>query len=389
MKEVSTEFNNDILMIKLSGHIDSANSAEAEAQINAALEGHDGCAVTVDLEDLEYISSAGLRVLLRLKKSHADIKLINASPEVYETFSMTGFTEIMDISKAYRKLSVEGCSVIGQGANGKVYRLDPDTIIKVYYDPDSLPDIQRERELARKAFVLGIPTAIPYDVVKVGEGYGSVFELLNASSFAEIVSKQPDRIDEIVEMDVELLKKIHSTDVAPGELPDMKKTVLGWTDFAKDRMPADLFEKLISLIKNVPDRNTMLHGDYHLKNVMLQDGEALLIDMDTLCMGHPVFEFGTAYLAYLGYSELDHEVVRDFLGIPYEVSESVWYKILELYFGTGDRKVLDEYCERARVISYVRMLRHVVRHDPDNKELIDHTTNRLCSLVEKLDSLDF
>ena len=242
MKEVKTGFDDGMFTVALSGHIDSANAQEAEADINAALEGHDGCAVTVDTAGLDYISSAGLRILLRLKKSHDDLKIINASSEVYDIFSMTGFTEIMDISKAYRILSVEGCSVIGQGANGKVYRLDPDTIIKVYYDPDSLPDIKRERELARKAFVLGIPTAIPYDVVRVGNGYGSVFELLNASSFAEIVSSQPERIDEIVGMDVELLKKIHSTEVAPGDLPDMKKIVLGWTDYVRDHFPADKYE---------------------------------------------------------------------------------------------------------------------------------------------------
>ena len=107
-------------------------------------------------------------MILRLRKQEPELAIVNASPEVYEIFEMTGFTEMMPVSRAYRRVSVDGCEVIGQGANGKVYRLDPETIIKVYLNPNSLPDIHRERELARKAFVLGIPTAIPYDVVKVG-----------------------------------------------------------------------------------------------------------------------------------------------------------------------------------------------------------------------------
>ena len=53
--------------------------------------------------------------------------------------------------------------MLGEGANGKVYRYDSDTIVKVYKDSVSLEDIKRERELARTAFILGIPTAIPYD----------------------------------------------------------------------------------------------------------------------------------------------------------------------------------------------------------------------------------
>lgn len=169
-------------------------------------------------------ASAGLRVILRLRKQEPELAIVNASPEVYEIFEMTGFTEMMPVSRAYRRVSVDGCEVIGQGANGKVYRLDPETIIKVYLNPNSLPDIHWERELARKAFVLGIPTAIPYDVVKVGDGYGSVFELLNAKSFGSLIAEHPEEMDKYVKMYVDLLKKIHGTKVHPEDLRDMKSS---------------------------------------------------------------------------------------------------------------------------------------------------------------------
>lgn len=90
---------------------------------------------------------------MRLSKDHEDLKLINVASAVYEVFEMTGFSELIHVEKAYRTLSIDGCEIIGQGANGKVYRLDPDAIIKVYNNPDSLPEINRERELARKAFL--------------------------------------------------------------------------------------------------------------------------------------------------------------------------------------------------------------------------------------------
>ena len=123
--------------------------------------------------------------------------LVNVHQELYNILDMTGFTEMMDVHKAYRVLSVENCEVIGQGANGKVYRIDPDTIVKVYLNPDALPEIHRERELARLAFVAGVPTAIPYDVVRIqGGGYGSVFELLNATSFAKLLIRGEKTTDE-------------------------------------------------------------------------------------------------------------------------------------------------------------------------------------------------
>ena len=179
-----------VLTIALEGRLDTSTAPELEAELNASLNGVTD--LTLDLEELLYLSSAGLRVILRLRKQEPELAIVNASPEVYEIFEMTGFTEMMPVSRAYRRVSVDGCEVIGQGANGKVYRLDPETIIKVYLNPNSLPDIHRERELARKAFVLGIPTAIPYDVVKVGDGYGSVFELLNAKSFGSLIAEHPE-----------------------------------------------------------------------------------------------------------------------------------------------------------------------------------------------------
>lgn len=61
--------------------------------------------------------------------------------------------------------------------------------------------------MAKMALILGLPTAISYDVVRVGDSYGSVFELLNARSFTKILIDEPDKMDWCVEEFVELLKK--------------------------------------------------------------------------------------------------------------------------------------------------------------------------------------
>ena len=387
------KLENNILTVYPEGRIDSANAEAVEAEINAIIAENPAENLILDIEKLLYLSSAGLRVVLRLRKKFAELKVINASAEVYDIFDMTGFTEMLTIEKAYRRLSVEGCEIIGRGANGEVYRLDPDTIIKVYLNPDSLPDIHRERELARKAFVLGIPTAIPYDVVKVGEGYGSVFELLNAKSFAKLIIADPANVDSCVEMYVDLLKKIHSTDVKPGDMPDMKEVALNWAAFLKDYLPEEDFNKLYALVEAVPHSDRMLHGDYHIKNVMLQNGEVLLIDMDTLCVGDPVFEFASVWLAYLGYSEVDHQVVKDFLGIDRSITEQIWNKTLRLYFGTEDENVLREYEDKARVIGYTRMMRRTIRRNglntEDGRAVIENCRKNLSQLLKTVDSLSF
>ena len=393
MSIISAELKGNTLHMLPLGRIDSSNAAAVEAEVNSCLESFEHEAVVLDADKLEYISSAGLRVVLRLRKTEPSLKLINVSPEVYEIFDMTGFTEMIPVEKAYRKISVDNCEVIGQGANGKVYRIDPDTIVKVYMDADALPDIHRERELARRAFVLGIPTAIPYDVVKVGEGYGSVFELLNAQSFAKLVKNDTEHLDKYVELYVDLLKKIHSTEVRPEDMPDMRDVVIDWAEFLREYLPADKAEKLVSLVKAVPVDHHMMHGDYHIKNVMMQNDEVLLIDMDTLCQGHPVFELGSMFNAYLGFSELDHSVSDSFLGIPHEVAVSFWEKSLPLYLGTDDKEKVAEVEKKAMLIGYTRLMRRLIRrHGLENEQgrkEIECYKNHILELVDELDTLLF
>ena len=373
------------MTIKISGRIDSSNAAEVEKNINAQIGDFDGD-IVLDAAELEYISSTGLRVILRVKKKNSSTVIVNCSTEVYEIFDMTGFTEMMDISKAYRELSVEGCEVIGEGANGIVYRTDPDTIVKVYKNPDSLDEIHNERELARKAFVLGVPTAIPYDVVKVGEYYGSVFELLNAKSFAALIRDGED-IDTLAKQSVDILKTIHSNILQDGELPSKRQEAIGWANYVKPYLPDEIGDKLLKLITEIPECNVMIHGDYHVKNIMRQGSENLLIDMDTLALGHTVFEFSQMYIAYLGFSETDPTDVKRFLGIELEEARAFFNCSVKHYFEGRDDDFISSVVDMARIIAYTRMMRRAIKHKNNSTGVVENCTKNLCKLVPATDKL--
>ena len=105
--------------IKLSGRIDTTNVNEIENKIIEEVKDYKG-EIILDAEELEYISSAGLRMILKLKKMNDKTKVINCSLEIYGIFEMTGFSDMMEISKSLRKISVEGCEKIGDGIYGAV-----------------------------------------------------------------------------------------------------------------------------------------------------------------------------------------------------------------------------------------------------------------------------
>ena len=379
-------------VIALTGRIDSTNAGSVEEQVFKKLEGINGSPV-IDMNGLEYISSAGLRILLRVKKSHQDMKIINVSSEVYEILEMTGFTEMMEIEKAYRVVSVDGCEVVGVGANGTIYRIDNDTVVKAYNNMDALDDIRHEREVARLALILGIPTAISYDVVRVGDSYGSVFELLNARSFSKIIATEPDRFEWVAEEYVKLLKKIHSTEVPEGKLPNIKDTAVKWVFALENYLPSDKFSKLKKLVDDVPEDNHMIHGDYHTKNIMLQGDEVLLIDMDTLSVGNPIFEFGQIYNSLHGFSEYDHDQIMRFQGYDYDTGWRLWKRILSLYLGTEDGSKIDEVSDKARIIGYTKLIRRILKKgeaaDEKSKAELKIWTDNLLELLDKYDTLSF
>ena len=375
------------MVIQLKGRIDSSNAAETEMNINEQL-GNNVDELVLDADELEYISSAGLRVILRLKKQIPNTKVINCNSDVYDIFDMTGFSEMMEITRAYRKISIDNCEIIGEGANGIVYRTDPDTIVKVYKMPDSLNEINKERELARKAFVMGIPTAIPYDVVKVGDLYGSVFEMLNAKSFAVLLEEGGD-IDELVKESVNILKIIHSTTLKNGELPNKKIEGIKWAEYCVPYLPKEVGEKLVKLFKEIPETNNMIHGDYHIKNIMRQGKENLLIDMDTLSLGHIVFEFAQMYITYHGYSEIDHNDSKRFFNVDYDTIRAFWNKSLKCYFNNKDDAYINSVVDKARIIAYTRMLRRSIKHKLNNDVVEEHCKKLLTELVPVTDSLSF
>ena len=390
---MNISWDNNVIKVKLEGRIDSGNSAAVEKEINEAMQGKQPSAVIIDAEDLEYISSAGLRIILRLRKAHPDLSIINTKSDVYEILEMTGFTEMMKIEKAYRKVSIEGCEEIGRGANGSIYRIDKDNVVKVYNNPNALDDIIHEREVARLALILGIPTAISYDVVKVGDSYGSVFELLNAKSFSKILQSDSTKLEWCVDEYVKMLKRIHSTEVPAGKLPDMRETVISWAVFLQDYLPEEAGKKLMALVEAVPHDDHMIHGDYHTKNLELQDDEVLLIDMDTLAVGHPVFELGSIFNAYIGFSELNPDIIKKFQGIDSETAARFWHMTLEKYLETSDESVIKSVEDKARIIGYTRLIRRSIRRggleDEARRAEIEHWKAELIELLGRTDTLLF
>ena len=98
MLNVEKKKENDQLLVLLSGRLDTTTAPDLEKELKESLSGIKE--LTLDLENLEYISSAGLRVLLSAQKimnTQGSMKLIHVNETIMEIFDVTGFVDILTI----------------------------------------------------------------------------------------------------------------------------------------------------------------------------------------------------------------------------------------------------------------------------------------------------
>ncbi len=368
-----TTRENNACIIYLEGEINARNAPALQRELDEIFAAHSGEEILFEAKDLTYISSAGLRLLLGIQKKlgNKKITLRNVSKDVYDIFEMTKFTELMNIEKALRVIDVTGAETVGKGRSSTVYRIGDETIVKLYAPGVPLAKIQQEMELAKKAFVTGIPTAISYDLVTTAEGaYGVVFEMLdNADNVGRTITAHPEQFDEIMEKFVAVYKTMHSTDIKEvGGFSSLKDTWNKWADGmeATGAFTKEETGQLKELIAAIPERSTMVHCDFHAGNVMYQQGEIVVIDMADIGYGHPIFDLaGGAFHARYSGSATRQKVH----GMNQENMLRFWDKLLALYFEPKDEQEMAEIKDMCDIFGLLRGALFPMKHVQISPEL--------------------
>ena len=378
------ELTDNLLTLFFEGELNSYNADVMEKEVDEVLSSSKFQTLNLDFAKLNYISSAGLRIILKIKQKHDDSHVINANLDVYDVLQMTGFTNIMDVKKAMREMSVEGAEIIGEGFFSTVYRIDKDTIIKVFNRTSDEKQIERELKLAKQAFVLGIPTAISFDIVKVKNKLGVRFEMLDCMSLKNAFIKYPEKYDELLNKYVDLLKKINTTECFDPSVPSIKKFFIEKVGALKPLLDEAHYEKLLGLMKSVPERSTFVHGDCHFKNIMVQGEDFLLIDMDTLSVGHPIFELANLRCPYVAFEEDAPGNCEQFFGMKAEYCVKLYDDIVRLYFGKEDEVIKDKIA----LVCYAHMVWWTLTNQKDNQKRLNGCKERLIALLDKYNDID-
>ena len=339
---MKTELVDGVLTMYPEGHIDAKAAGDFELEAMGALEGVPVTQVVMDTGGLDYISSAGLRVLMKvMKRCQGELSVVNANPEVYEVLEMTGFTDMMDVRRRLREVSIEGMDLVGSGANGSVYRLAKDEMVKTFRAGVTLEEIEAERQASRNAFTLGVPCAISFDTVRVADGYGTVYELLDAATLSERICEHPERLDEYALKAAELLAELHALEVPAGVLGDGSAPYHNKVDANAGNFTGDEVARMHGLYDALPAMSRFVHNDFHPRNIMESAGELMLIDLGESGAANPLFDLLHSCLVFNlmgtggGQEHPDDEM--SFVGVTYGHLRRFWKVMLGAYCGGADR----------------------------------------------------
>ena len=339
------------LCFAVDGRLDPIGAKEFGDIVTAERKKRPNGAIVFDCKGLEYISSAGLRVFLSLRKREKEpVKLINVSSAVFEILEVTGFSQLLDVVKGMRDFSNENVQRMGSNGNITVYRVGDDTIMKVYSNDVTIEDIERERTYAQAAFLSGVPTLISYDVVMYNGQYGMLYELAKVSTVSSLLELAPMKLDQYAAELGKLLKTIHTSEPEDGILPktsdlydDMAGNMTSWLH------PSEI-STLRRMIRAVPEGKTVVYGNFTPRSVFVQRNEFMLINMGGISCGNPIFDLGTVYMNLMN----EHEAfVTNSTGLTALQAKKCW-RIMALQYFNMDENIVKKYDEVIRAAAMLR-----------------------------------
>ena len=327
--QITTSTNDNAVTLGLDGRLD-VDTIDA---LKSALNSVSAEQLVFDMRRCVFVSSIGIREILKAHRERSraggSIALVNVNRDVMDIFRITGMAEMIEIKPLAREISMDGLEFLSAGVCGKCYRVDRETVVKLYNDGIDASIAEREKEYAKAAFVLGIPTAISYDVVACGSQTGVVYEMLDAELFSVVIRADIENMETHGRMLAGVAKAIHEVEPAPGVFPDIKERFRGYIREMDFFLSADDIAFLLRKLEEIPDAGTCVHFDIHSSNIMIRDGEPVIIDMGDLSTGSFLFDIGLLLTIYgipeLGISELATK-------IPNEKGVELWEAFRAAYF---------------------------------------------------------
>ena len=185
---------------------------------------------------------------------------------------------------AISALRIADCSLLAKGFSAEVYQWREGTVLKLYHEGHDQLAVEREFAAAVTLHAAGLPVPAAHELVAVGLRKGIVFERIAGTSLLAHVQARPWRLFAAVRELADLHLRVHQF-VAPATLPSLKERIAQGITAAE----VTIHERSAALqqLGELPDGDTLCHGDFHPANILLTPAGWRIIDWSGAARGHP------------------------------------------------------------------------------------------------------
>lgn len=274
-----------------------------------------------------------------------------------------------NMDKEIKNIDLTQWQQVGEGANGKTYVARPQAapqcgytdganagvILKVSNSHlSTLEAVRKEFDVSRAVHALGLATPEMKEIVRVGNAYGTISELIKPKrSLGRICCDNPERTEEMATLLCTRGKELFATPCDTGFFPSRKAQLLqalGRVQFVGRKT----LSTLETFAQRIPDATTCLHGDFQMGNLILSGERHYWIDLDRFGYGDPMFDVGHLYMLCNVYSSMKY--VQGLFHVTRDQFHRFWDAFARAYTGSADHADFD--CEAARFACFDVILRY-------------------------------
>ena len=231
-----------------------------------------------------------------------------------------------------REYHSKDLTLLGKGGTGSVYRINDEQVLKTYSSSISPEELMKKREAIKQLLVKDVPAMFSFEVARIDDSYGIVYEMLKDSTVAKSIMKDASCLEEMGVKMGKLFRQMHNADVSDC-LPPFHERIMGWVDSAEETgfITKHCAKTMRTLIGIIPEGHALIHSDFHEGNVKVLKGELLLIDLDEIAYGNPLYDLAFHYNNHIAISKAADVCLKS-VGMLPQYCKKIYEIELNAYF---------------------------------------------------------
>ena len=346
--KTTLEYSKEGSILKLKGDLDGQGVHRLETAMDA------DNIFTLDFDEVGSVNFAALRALLRCRRNGIRFNIINASSDVIEMFEDTGVSSFLNVFRKPKDLDISKYDEFGGGYLSRSFNSeDGDSMLKYYGKRVPAEVVYREKSVARKVFLFGIPTPMVGPLHCSDGNFAIDFERIEGKrSLSRVIADEPERLEEITVKFANMCKELHSTpcdtNMFEPRVEAYRNAVLNCKDITDDEKNTAL-----GFIDSIPAATTCLHGDMQLSNIITNGEDYLWIDLSDFGYGNPMLDIGMwCFLSILNSEQRIDQIFH----LTKEQITRCWRIFAREYFGADTEEKQGEVIARVMPFAALHML---------------------------------